>query len=159
AAAAAKSLAEAREHASRTAAPPSSGSASGTRREVSPLAALSRAERESLEGRVRGSLVRAYFNLGVLQTQLPSAPRGAARFVRAAAFLEKAAETAPDSPQLQSSLGVASFNARQFDKAAAPLARAVALPSADPGLRRMLAITYINTQAYDKAAPLLRDDP
>jgi superkiller protein 3 len=159
AAEAAKQLAEAREHASRAAAPPSSGAAAGARREASALATLSRAEREALSGRVREALVRAYFNLGVLQTQLPSAPRGAERFVRAAAFLERAAEIDPDFPQVQSSLGVAYFNARQFDKAAAPLARAVALPSADPGLRRMLAIAYINTQAYDKAAPLLRDDP
>jgi tetratricopeptide (TPR) repeat protein len=158
AAEAAKHLAEAREHASRAAAP-SSGSASSSRREASPLAALSRAEREALAGRVREALVRAYFNLGVLQTQLPGVPRGAERFVRAAAFLERAAEMDPDFPQVQSSLGVAYFNARQFDKAAAPLARAVAQPSADPALRRMLSIAYINTRAYDKAAPLLRDDP
>ena len=120
--------------------------------ETSPLSALPPGQRAALRARVRGSLARAYFNLGVLQAQ-------SQRFAPAAEFFKRAAEVEPDFPQVQSSLGVAYFNARQFDKATGPLTRAVAASPEDPGLKRMLAMSWLNTEAWAKAAALLQDDP
>jgi tetratricopeptide (TPR) repeat protein len=155
---AASHLGEARKRAGASA-EESSAAAAGTGRAASPLAGLPLAARQELRSRVREGLARAYFNLGVLQTQGPSARRPAERFARAAAFLEKAAEVDPDFPQVSSALGVAYFNAREFDKATGPLSRAVAAPSAAAETKRMLAMAWINIRAYDKAVPLLRDDP
>ena len=157
---AAAQLAKAREVAARaaeTARP--RGPAFGSLEETSPLAGLPPPQREELRHRVRGVLVRACFNLGVLQTQGPSRATTGERFARAAAFLERAAALDPDFPGVQGSWGVACFNARQFDKATGPLARAVSANPNDVGLRRMLALAYINTLDYDKAVPLLEKDP
>ncbi len=156
---AATQLAEAREVAARTAENAREGGAGSGPRETSPLADLPPAEREGLRRRVEEGLARAYFNLGVLQTQVPSRASPAERFARAAAFFERAAAVDPDFPQVQGSLGVAYFNARKFDKAAGPLERAVTANPADVGLKRMLALALINTQAYEKALPLLQEDP
>jgi superkiller protein 3 len=120
--------------------------------ETSPLSALPPGQRGELRARVRGSLARAYFNLGVLQAQ-------SQRFAPAAEFFKRAAEIEPDFPQVQSSMGVAYFNARQFDRATGPLTRAVAASPEDPGLKRMLAMSWLNTEAWAKAAALLQDDP
>jgi len=120
--------------------------------ETSSLSALSPGQRAALRTRVRLSLARAYFNLGVLQAQ-------GQRFAPAAEFFRRAAEAEPDFPQVQSSLGVAYFNARQFDKATEPLTRAVATSPENPGLKRMLAMSWLNTEAWAKAAALLQDDP
>jgi superkiller protein 3 len=119
--------------------------------ETSPLSALPPGQRGELRARVRGSLARAYFNLGVLQAQ-------SQRFAPAAEFFKRAAEIEPDFPQVQSSMGVAYFNARQFDRATGPLTRAVAASPEDPGLKRMLAMSWLNTEAWAKAAALLQDD-
>jgi len=117
-----------------------------------PLVGLGAAERSALKQRATTALARAYLNLGVMQAQ-------GEHFLRAAEHFEKAAEVAPDFPNVQYSLGVAHFNARQFDKAAGPLTRALAQRPDDAGLRRMLAVSWLNVEAYDKAAELLKDDP
>ena len=127
--------------------------------DASPLAGIPLAQRHGFKRRAAAGLVRAYFNLGVLQAQGHRPSPAAERFARAAAFFERAAELDPDFPQLQSSLGVAYFNAREFAKATAPLARAVAATPGDRGLTRMLAMSWLNTQAWDKAVALLEDDP
>ena len=116
------------------------------------LSALPPAQRVELRARVKESLARAYFNLGVLQAQ-------SQRFANAAEFFARAAEVEPDFPQVQSSMGVAYFNARQFDKATGPLTRAVAANPEDAGLSRLLAMSWLNTEAWAKAAALLRGDP
>jgi tetratricopeptide (TPR) repeat protein len=116
------------------------------------LAVLAPPQRLELERRVKAELVRAYLNLGVMQTR-------AQRFSRAAELFGKAAAITPDSAQVQYSLGVARFNARQFAEATAPLSRALAANPADAGLRHMLAMAWFNAEAYDKASELLRDDP
>ncbi|HUL78664.1 MAG TPA: tetratricopeptide repeat protein [Vicinamibacteria bacterium] len=117
-----------------------------------PLAAVAPAHRLELERRAKGELVRAYLNLGVMQTQ-------GQRFSRGAELFGQAAAIDPDSPQVQYALGVARFNARQFAGATGPLGRALAARPEDAGLRRMLAMAWLNAEAYDKAAELLRDDP
>jgi tetratricopeptide (TPR) repeat protein len=127
--------------------------------DTSPLAEIALAKRQGFKRRAAAGLVRAYFNLGVLQAQGHRSSPAAERFARAAAFFERAAELDPDFPQLQSSLGVAYFNARNFAKATGPLARAVAATPGDRGLTRMLATSWLNTEAWDKAAALLEDDP
>src|SRR5260370_11982429 len=93
--------------------------------ETSPLSALPPGQRAELRAQVRGSLARAYFNLGVLQAQIQ-------RFAPAAEFFKRAAEVEPDFPQVQSSMGVAYFNARQFDPATGPLTRPVPPSPAHP---------------------------
>jgi len=125
----------------------------------SPLAELSPWQRQGLERRARAGLVRAYFNLGVLQAQARGPSPAAERFARAAAFFERAAALDPDFPQVQSALGVARFNAREFAKATGPLALAVAARTDDRGLKRMLATSWLNTEEWAKAAALLEDDP
>lgn len=119
---------------------------------ASAVTALPPPQRLELERRVKTELVRAYLNLGVIQTQ-------GQRFSRAAELFDQAAAIDPDFPQVQYSLGVARFNARQFDKAAGPLGRALAATPQHAGLRRMLAMAWLNSEAYDKAAELLRYDP
>jgi tetratricopeptide (TPR) repeat protein len=116
------------------------------------LAGLTPPQRIALDRRVRTELVRAYSNLGVVESQ-------AGRYSRAAELFEQAAAIEPDFPNLQYSLGVARFNAKQFDKATAPLARALADQPQDASRKRMLAMAWLNSEAYDKAAELLRDDP
>lgn len=140
---------------------PTAGSPSdpGPGEDPSPLAQVPLARRQGFKRRAAAGLVRAYFNLGVLQAQGPRPSPTAERFARAAAFFERAAEIDPDFPQLQSSLGVAYFNAREFAKATGPLARAVAAAPDDRGLTRMLATSWLNTEAWDKAAGLLEGDP
>jgi tetratricopeptide (TPR) repeat protein len=128
------------------------GAALDAQNQTSPLSALPPAQRVELRARVKGSLARAYFNLGVLQAQ-------SQRFANAAEFFARAAEVEPDFPQVQSSMGVAYFNARQFDKATGPLTRAVAANPEDAGLSRLLAMSWLNTEAWTKAAGLLRGDP
>jgi tetratricopeptide (TPR) repeat protein len=119
--------------------------------EASPLATLTAAQRLEVKEHVTTGLARAYVNLGIMRAQ-------AQRFAHAAQMFEKAAEVAPDFPQVQSSLGLAHFNAKQFDKAIGPLGRALeATP--DPALRRLLALAWLNTENYDKAADLLENDP
>lgn len=127
--------------------------------EIAALADLTPPERAELESRVRAGLARAYFNLGVLETQDPDVADASDRFVRAASFFESAAEVDPDFPQVQVSLGVAYFNAGRFAEAVDPLTRAVAADPANAGLRRMLALSSINTRAWEEAARLLKDDP
>jgi tetratricopeptide (TPR) repeat protein len=120
--------------------------------DVSPLSALSAAQRADLEHRITTALARAYVNLGVMQAQKQ-------RFARAAGFFEQAVGLDANFPQAQYSLGVAYFNAQLYEKAVAPLARA---RDADPDnaiVRRMLAIAYLNTEAYAQAAALLAADP
>jgi tetratricopeptide (TPR) repeat protein len=141
-----------------SASPPDSASG-GSGEEASPLAELPLFKRQGLKRRASAGLVRAYFNLGVLQVQGHRAGAAAERFARAAAFFERAAGIDPDFPQLQSSLGVAYFNAREFAKATGPLDRAVAAAPDDRGLTRMLATSWLNTEAWDKAAALLERDP
>ena len=141
------------------AAPDAAAAAGLSGEDASPLAALPLAQRLGLKRRAAEGLVRAYFNLGVLQAQGHRSSPAAERFARAAAFFERAAAIDPDFPQLQSSLGVAYFNAREFAKATAPLARAVAAQPGDRGLTRMLATSWLNTEAWDKAAALLEEDP
>jgi tetratricopeptide (TPR) repeat protein len=138
-------------------APPDATGAAGE--EASPLAELPLFKRQGLKRRAAAGLVRAYFNLGVLQVQGRRSAPAAERFSRAAAFFERAAELDPDFPQLQASLGVAYFNAREFAKATGPLDRAVAAAPDDRGLARMLATSWLNTGAWDKAAALLEKDP
>jgi tetratricopeptide (TPR) repeat protein len=133
--------------------------AGGLGEDSSPLAEVPLAQRQGFKRRVTAGLVRAYFNLGVLQVQGHRSTPPAERFARAAAFFERAAELDSDFPQLQSSLGVAYFNAREFAKATGPLARAVAAAPDDRGLTRMLATSWLNTEAWDKAAALLEKDP
>jgi tetratricopeptide (TPR) repeat protein len=138
---------------------PSPVDAGGAGDEGSPLAELPHWQRQGLKRRATAVLVRAYFNLGVLQAQGHRSASAAERFTRAAAFFERAAALDPEFPQVQSSLGVAYFNAREFAKATDPLARAVAAKPEDGGLRRMLATSWLNTEAWEKAAALLEDDP
>jgi len=133
--------------------------AGGLGDDASPLAEVPLAQRQGFKRRAAAGLVRAYFNLGVLQVQGHRSAPAAERFTRAAAFFERAAELDADFPQLQSSLGVAYFNAREFAKATGPLARAVAAAPDDRGLNRMLAMSWLNTEAWDKAAALLENDP
>jgi len=133
--------------------------AGGLGEDSSPLAEVPLAQRQGFKRRATAGLVRAYFNLGVLQVQGHRTAPAAERFTRAAAFFERAGELDPDFPQLQSSLGVAYFNAREFAKATGPLARAVAAAPDDRGLTRMLATSWLNTEAWDKAAALLEKDP
>jgi tetratricopeptide (TPR) repeat protein len=135
------------------------GAGSGSGEETSPLAALPLFKRQGLKRRAAAGLVRAYFNLGVLQVQGHRSTPPAERFSRAAAFFERAAALDPDFPQLQSSLGVAYFNAREFAKATGPLSLAMASAPGDRGLTRMLATSWLNTEAWDKAAALLETDP
>lgn len=116
------------------------------------LAGLTPTQRAELERRVKMELVRAYLNLGVIETQRRS-------FSGAAELFEQAAAIDPDFPSVQYSLGVARFNAGQFEKAQAPLVRALAGSPQDAGLKRMLAMAWLNSEAYAKAAELLRDDP
>ncbi len=122
----------------------------------SPFASLSAEQRAALLQRVTATLVRAYFNLGVMQAQ-------GGRFPRAAEFFEQAAALDPAFPQLQYSLGVAYFTAGRYDKATAPLSRAIAgagaNASGNAAARRMLALAWLETENYDKAADLLKDDP
>jgi len=125
----------------------------------SPLAELPLLKRQGLKRRATAALVRAYFNLGVIQAQSRRPAASAERFTRAAAFFERAAALDPDFPELQSALGVAYFNAREFARATAPLARAAAAKPGDRGLTRMLATSWLNTGAWDKAAALLAGDP
>jgi tetratricopeptide (TPR) repeat protein len=127
--------------------------------DASPLAELPPWQRQGLKRRAGAGLVRAYFNLGVIQVQGHLSDPAAERFARAAAFFQRAADLDPDFPQLQSSLGIAYFNAREFAKATAPLARAVAAAPEDRGLTRMLATSWLNTEEWDKAAALLERDP
>jgi len=127
--------------------------------EASPLSGLTRAQRLELRGRVTAALVRAYFNLGVLQVQGRSAAPAAERFARAADLFAGAADLDPDFPKVQASLGVARFNARQFDAATAPLTRALAADPGDAGLKRMLAMAWLDVREWGKAAALLQDDP
>jgi tetratricopeptide (TPR) repeat protein len=159
AAEAAAHLAQAKQTAADTA--PAAGSPvdAALGEDSSPLAAVPLAQRQGFKRRVAAGVVRAYFNLGVLQAQGHRSSPAAERFARAAAFFERAAELDPDFPQLQSSLGVAYFNAREFAKATAPLARAVAAAPDDRGLSRMLATSWLNTEEWDKAAALLEKDP
>src|SRR6185436_1236101 len=133
--------------------------AGGLGEDSSPLAEVPLAQRQGFKRRAIAGLVRACFNLGVLQVQGHRTTPAAERFTRAAAFFERAGELDPDFPQLQSSLGVAYFNAREFAKATGPLARAVAAAPDDRGLARMLATSWLNTEAWDKAAALLEKDP
>jgi tetratricopeptide (TPR) repeat protein len=133
--------------------------ATGPDEDASPLAELPPGQRQGLRRRATAGLVRAYFNLGVLQVQGNRPGPGAERFARAAAFFERAAELDADFPQVQASLGVAYFNAREFAKATGPLARAVASKPGDRDLKRMLATSWLNTEAWEKAAALLEDDP
>jgi tetratricopeptide (TPR) repeat protein len=149
---AATHLDEARHLASAAAAQPSTVTPSDT----SPLAGLTRAERDALRKRVDGALARAYFNLGLLAMQ-DTPGRDASG--RAAEWLEAAASIDPSFPRVQSALGVAYFNARRFQDAAAALARAIEREPGDAGSKRMLALSLINTEAWEKAVPLLRDDP
>jgi tetratricopeptide (TPR) repeat protein len=143
------------------AAAPAAGSAvgAGPGEDSSPLAEIPLAVRQGFKRRAGAGLVRAYFNLGVLQAQGHRSSPAAERFARAAAFFERAAELDPEFPQLQSSLGIAYFNAREFAKATGPLARAVAATPGDRALTRMLATSWLNTQDWDKAAALLENDP
>jgi len=147
-------LAEARRHAASSASPGDPSRADDT----SPLAALSRGQRDELGRRLRASLARACFNLGVLQAQGKDGGT-VERFTRAAAFFERAAGIDPEFPQLQASLGVALFNAGRFADAVPPLGRAVAASPGDAGLRRMLALSWLNTEEWSKAVPLLEADP
>jgi len=125
----------------------------------SPLAELPLWQRQGLKRRATAALVRACFNLGVIQAQSRRPATAVERFTRAAAFFERAAALDPDFPDLQSALGVAYFNAREFARATGPLTRAVAARPADRGLTRMLATSWLNTEAWDKAAALLAGDP
>jgi tetratricopeptide (TPR) repeat protein len=138
------------------------GPMSGDTDASSPLADLPLWQRQGLKRRVEAGLVRAYFNLGVLQAQGPTSRAAAApaaeRFTRAAAFFERAAAIDAGFPQVQSSLGVAYFNARQFVKATGPLQRAVELNPGDARLKRMLATSWLNTEGWEKAAALLEGD-
>lgn len=105
---------------------------------------------EAVDARVETALVRAYFNLGVLQAQNR-------RFARAAELFESAAEIDPDFPQLARSLGVAHFNAERFDRAAPALARALEQDPGNLDLERMLALAWLNVEDYGSAAALLAD--
>ena len=125
--------------------------------EDTALAGLTPDERQALRSHVDATLARAYFNLGVIQTQDLTAP-AVERYARAASSLEKAAEIEPAFPQVQASLGIAYFNARQFEKAVAPLTRALATSPADASLKRMLATARIDTAAWPEAVALLNDD-
>ncbi len=118
--------------------------------DASPFSSLTTAQRAALQQRVTATLVRAYFNLGVIQAQ-------GGRFEQAADFFEQAAALDPAFPQLQYSLGVAYFTAHRYDKATEPLSRAIA--SGNAAARRMLALAWLETENYDKAADLLKDDP
>jgi tetratricopeptide (TPR) repeat protein len=120
--------------------------------DASPFSTLTAPQRAALTLRVTATLVRAYFNLGVMQAQ-------GGRFARAAEFFEQAAALDPAFPQLQYSLGVAYFTAHRFDKAAEPLSRALAADRTNAAARRMLALAWLETEVYDKAADLLKDDP
>jgi tetratricopeptide (TPR) repeat protein len=136
--------------------------ASSADADSSPLAELQLWERQGLKTRVEKALVRAYFNLGVLQAQGPT-PRASAlpaieRFTKAAAFFERAAALDAAFPQVQSSLGVAYFNAREFDKATGPLQRALEASPGNAGLQRMLATAWLNTGNWEKAMDLLAKD-
>ncbi len=146
---AATHMAEARRLASAAAAQPSTVRPSDT----SPLASLTRSERDALRTRVDGTLARASFNLGLIAMQGGDGP------ARAAEWLESAAAIDPAFPRVQAALGVAYFNAGRFPDATLALSRALEAQAGDAGSRRMLALALINTQAWEKALPLLRDDP
>jgi tetratricopeptide (TPR) repeat protein len=129
--------------------------------DASPFSSLTTAQRAALQQRATATLVRAYFNLGVIQAQ-------GGRFEQAADFFEQAAALDPAFPQLQYSLGVAYFTAHHYDKAIAPLSRAIASGNSNgnnnsagshAAARRMLALAWLETENYDKAADLLKDDP
>jgi tetratricopeptide (TPR) repeat protein len=126
---------------------------------ASPLSGLTPPQRLELKSRVTTGLVRAYFNLGVLQAQNLRITQAAERYARAAEFFARAAELDPAFPQVQSSLGIARFNARQFDRATGPLSRALAANPQDASLKRMLAMSWLDIQEWEKAAALLKDDP
>jgi tetratricopeptide (TPR) repeat protein len=119
---------------------------------------LSPPARPALEQRATAGLVRAYFNLGILQARSESAAPPTERFAKAAALFAKAAELDPAFPRVQASLGIARFNAGQFDQASPPLALARASDPADADLKRMLAMSWLNTQAWEQVVALLRDD-
>jgi tetratricopeptide (TPR) repeat protein len=115
--------------------------------DASPFSTFIAPQRAALLERVTASIVRAYFNLGVMQA------RGG-HVARAAEFFEQAATLDPAFPQVQYSLGVAYFSAHRYDKAIEPLSRA-----GNTAARRMLALAFLETEHYDKAADLLMDDP
>ena len=131
---------------------PDSNAAPSLALEVSGFEKLTPAERATLASTVRGTLARAYLNLGIVHAQ-------AQRFARAAELFELAAEVEPAFPQVQYSLGVAHFNAKRYDKAAAALDRALQQSPGNADVRRMLALAALNAEDYSKAADLLRDDP
>ena len=120
--------------------------------EVGGFEKLTPAQRAAIASTVRGTLARAYLNLGIVQAQ-------GHRFDRAAELFERAAEVEPAFPQVQYSLGVAYFNEKQFGKAAAALDRALQQAPGNSDVRRMLALAALNAEDYAKAADLLRDDP
>ncbi len=109
--------------------------------EASPLAALPPPQRFELKRRATAELARAYLNLGVLQAQ-------GGRFVRAAEWLEKAADVDPDFPNVQPSLGIAYFNGGQFDKAA-DLLRGDPERATDPSLEFAYGLALVKS---DQAA-------
>ncbi len=121
--------------------------------ELSPFSGVGPQARAGVEKAVTGSLIQAYFNLGVMRTK-------AGDFARAARLYARAADLEPPAyPRLRYALGTALFNSGQFEQAAAPLQQAWSETPDDDNLRRMLALAWFNSQSYEQAAELLRDDP
>ena len=128
------------------------GGPSGMMPVESPFSKLPHTERADLERRATDALARGYLNLGIMHAQ-------AQRFTRAAELFERAANVAPDFPQVQYSLGVAYFNAQQHTKAVGPLERALAADPANADMHRMLALALLSSEQYERAASLLAADP
>jgi tetratricopeptide (TPR) repeat protein len=116
------------------------------------VAALSAADRATLESQARTAVARAAFNLGVLDMQRQHFDRAAARF-------ELAGDADPQFPNLQYSLGVAYFNLRDWAQALPPLSKAFDADRQNPDIRRMVALTEFNLEHYARSAALLGPDP
>lgn len=124
--------------------------------EAKLLQGLSPQQRQALRGDLHQSLARAYFNLGVLV--LRGAIPTQHQHQRAANLFGRAAEIAPEYPQVQFSWGASLFNSDRFDDAVAPLERALSAEPQRPDVRRMLAMACLNSHRYERAATLLADD-
>lgn len=119
--------------------------------ETPELDGLSEQARRQLQEELEKHLAQVYLNLGVLQVQ-------SQHLERAGDLFAEAAKLAPESHQVQYSLGVTRFNSGQFALATEPLARSLDSDPNNAELRRMLALAWFNTDHYEEAVALLRDD-
>ena len=117
--------------------------------EVSPLAELTRSDRQAAVAQVKPALARAYLNLGIMRAQ-------ARDFATATTMLEKAAALQPDLPRVQFSLGVAAFNAGQYEKAAGALTLALAAGADVAEANAALGLAYFELGRLPEAEAALR---